>query len=290
MTTTATATPATNPVAQAAESVVAAPQANDDYSSLLLADETPKTPEPEATPEVATPEPEADAAATPEQQVTQQPGTPDKAMQKLQQDLAATQRLLIELAGKQAAGDPLTQREQQRVEQATRKVDAVKKAIADKSFDLFEHGGDIAEALLEVVEENGSLRQQVESQGKTLAQMQEQVVWDKLAATYQGVDVRKVWDQAAKEAEPYADYGQAAYQRRADELFHQRCDAASKSVKAKVANTTKPTLPSVPAKTPVTPGGARVTQQVSQPAITTPASQEDAAMADYMKLVVPEGA
>lgn len=282
--TMAEATPAaaaTPPAEQPAATV----QGDNNLDSLFEAEPTPveQPANAEATP-AAVAEPEPETAA----QQQHQEGTPDKALQKVQQELATTQRTLEQLLAKVSANEPLTEKQQQQVAQAPSKVAALRKAIADRTFDLFENGADLAEVLVQQQEQIEQLSQVVRQQNQEVAQVSEATLWKELSAKYPGVNVRQVWDQAAKDSEHYRRHGAEAHRERADELFHQRCDAAAKSVKAKAGTApTKPTVAtSKPSPTPVTPGGARVTSQQAPPTATAPASQGDKEMRDYLNLVV----
>lgn len=284
-------------------------KANEDFSRLLLepdaaaeaAPETTTTPAPETkvdepatAAEGVTTEAKVDDAATQSATAGQQqnvPGTADKALQKMQQDLSATQRLLDNALTLLNSGQTLSPKQRQQVEQAPRKIQTLKDAIAKRgSFDPFEDGDMVAEAIDEQDGDVSHLRQTVGQLTETVTTLQEQITFDRLATAYAGVDVRKVWDKAVADAAEYREFGAAAYQKRADELFHTRCANAVAAIKAKTGtaaapSTATPTTSTKPSPTPITPGGASVTTTSTPPSTKAPASANDRYMQDYMKLV-----
>ncbi len=218
------------------------------------------------------------------------PGTPDKALQRLQQDQSAIGRTLEAMLAKMESGAPLTTKEQQKLEQAQRKFDVLKEAIANRTFDLFDNGTDLAEAVLEGGADVDELRQHVVHQAKQLDELRESFVFDRLAEKYEGVDVRALWKTAQAEAAPYARFGEEAMQLRSDELFHSRAAATAKSIKAKKELEAKSGKPALPGKapTPITPGGAKVTLPKGTPAPTAKVNEDERDMKAYMKLVVTD--
>lgn len=258
-----------------------------DYAKLLVTDDAPateaETPEPAAetveTPvEPETPEPEAT-----EPEKVETPGTPDKVLQRMQQDLSAATRQLAELTEKQAAGVALTPKEEAKVETATRKLDAVRKALKDKGaqFDVLDDGmgAAIAETLdehdrtaEELRKDNQQLSARLERIERATAAQQQAANWQANEEKYPGVNVRDIWDKAASDAIEASGFTAEEIQADprltkaitnvASRTFHDRADAATKSIKAKQPAPPPPDKKPAATRTasPVTPGGARVAQ------------------------------
>jgi hypothetical protein len=250
---------------------------------------------PEATPAEGEGQGEAAAAATPPKEgegqpaaevpaATQpQPGTPDKALQKLQQDAAAALRKIDALEAKVANGQPLSQQDQQQLQQGKRKLDEVRQKL--KANDVVDT--DVAAAVVEQGDEVQQLRQQLQTVQQTLQQQQEQAFWADVAARYPGVNHREVLDKAWQDAAETIGQDNPALGKLASKLFHERVDAAAKSVAAKRGTTTSPPAPPAANKkpgTPVTPNGARVSVQTGVTQAPQP-SEEDVHMRDYLSLV-----
>jgi hypothetical protein len=255
----------------------------DDFAELL-AEEKPA--------EQATTTPGQQAADTVQTQAAdtlagqQAPEGFDKALQKVQQDLANVTRLLE----RQGQGEQLTAKEQKVVAEAPRKLDAIRKAITDKKFDVFDQGTELGEALVELADHNESLKKLVADQQAALEELRVEQSWKMVTEQYPGVNVAKVWETAQKNAWPYRRFGDEAYQARADELFHSIAQNTLASIEAKKNGGGKPaeTKPSA-APTPITNQGGRVTVTPGQPVKSTaPASQEDAEMKAMLDLVSDE--
>jgi ribosome assembly protein YihI (activator of Der GTPase) len=110
------------------------------------------------------------ADQTAEETPKEQPGTPDKALQKVQQDLATLTRLME----RQQSGQTLTANEQKVVNEAPRKLDAIRKAIGEKKFDVFEHGNEVGDALVEVASDTDLLKKAVGAIGQQLVELQQE--------------------------------------------------------------------------------------------------------------------
>jgi hypothetical protein len=284
----------------------------DDLQSLLLTQDPVVTETAEATPpttEAAT-ETQATAETTtaaplaePQTTTEAQPGTPDKAMQKLQQDLSAATRKLDELTAKIDSGQTLTPVEQKQVQQSQRKIDQVRQALSEKDpkkgFDIYDHGEATAEGLVELDGVVQSQQKQIKDLQTHLDQIrqhdsQREAVsnFEHAQRQYAGVNVQDVWSKAVDDAltmtglpPEQVQHGTPAWnavQNVAVRLFHTRAGAASKTVATKTAAATTTT----PAPKP-TSAGPRVTVQTDvTPA--KPLSPDDQAMKDYLALVKNE--
>jgi cell division septum initiation protein DivIVA len=179
------------------------------------------------------------------------PGTPDKALQKLQQDLAAQQRKIDSLLTKAEEGTGLTPSERKEVVKAQRKIDAVREAMKT-GFDIVDRGDDLAAGLVETDDEVQTLKTRLDKLEKEKEQQSASSTWNQVKTDYQGVDVDAVWKKAVADAvETIGDIPGATH-KLASRFFHDRAKAASQSVAAKTGK--QPT-----GKATVNPGGARVT-------------------------------
>lgn len=200
-----------------------------------------EAPKPE-TVEKAEPETPADSQEDPK------PGTPDKALQKVQQDLSAANRKLEELTAKVDRGESLTAKDQKNLARARRTIDELSEGELDLIGDD-DAGKKLVKAISETDDEVASLRRELDEIRETQA-------WEREQAKYPGVDIRAVWGKALADAQAYERFGPAAYQQRAYDLFTERCSSASASVAAKKEKEQRP-MPSRPTP-PVTPGGGKL--------------------------------
>lgn len=245
-----------------------------------------------------------------------QPGTPDKALQKLQQNFAASTRKLDEIAAKLESGQALTGKEQQQLQTERRNLDAVREAMKAKGadFDLLEHDTAIAETLIEhdegltgVRKELAETRELVNELRQDRAAAQAQADWAANEQAYPGVQVKTVWSKAIQDAVrmcgvqdpsklPADSPLHGAIEHAANELFHARAAAAAKGVQGRppAAGAGKPgkapqqqqqqTPRSAP---PVTPGGTRVTQGSGVVSTGEP-SEDSRYIQDALSLVVDD--
>lgn len=206
-------------------------------------------------------------------------GTPDKVLQRMQQDLSAATRKLEELSAKADAGQPLTPKETQQVAKAQRKLESIRADLAAKGaeIDVLDHGDAIAETLIEQDQTLADVNRRLAAQEAELNQLraerqqaQTQSNWSEVEKLYPKVDLKSTWENSVAEALEMT--GISAEQAQGDprlmtvarnaanRIFHARASAAAKSVAAKApeAKTNKTTTRSNP---PVTPGGARVVQK-----------------------------
>lgn len=211
------------------------------------------------------------------------PGTPDKALQKMQQDLAAAQRKLDDLNAKIDAGEALSPREKEQQQAATRSLDKIRDGLAKKgeAFDVLDHSKAIADTLLETDDALAEVRKELKQTRAEVAELrkgnqasQSDQAWKAVQQEYAGVNVNAVWDKSladtmeamgidAETAKATPALGQALINA-ASKTFHQRADAARKSAAGKsggAAAAAAATTTTTPRTTPpVTPGGARVSE------------------------------
>lgn len=256
------------------DAAVQAPQLTDaELEALLIKkDDAPQATETAATPDAAKAKTDEaaelakkDEAAAPNAatESNPQPGTADKALQKMQQDLAASDRKLDALLTKVNAGQQLSQQEKQQAQQAQRKIDSIRAAIQANSYDTLEHGTALAESLIEQDQTVTGLVKQVGELSKQLSESRSTTTWSGLEKQYPGVDVYKAWDKCVAEAGAVIGTDNPQLQNLANTYFHQRCDIAAKSVAAKTEK--KP-----PSKAPVTPNGANPTLSTGAPSGAAP--------------------
>lgn len=126
-------------------------------------------------------------------------GTPDKALQKMQQDFAALQRELQSLKAGKATPE--------KIEKAERKADAIKKRLAEE-FDVFEAGKDLGEALVETADDVESLKQTVRKLESRLEERESAKSadenWSKAYSAYPEVDRGKLKDLWKSTVEKHA--------------------------------------------------------------------------------------
>lgn len=199
--------------------------------------------------------PEPAAEAKKEETPTAREGTPDKALQKLQQDLGVATRKIEELTAKLQSGQTLTTAERQQVQQQQRKVDALKAKLGGNQFNIVDDDALLADSVVEQDErlaslerQNAELKARLDATERRTAETDARSADAAIRAKYPDVDYGPIWEKCLAEAVEVLgeDANRNAIQRLADRDFHQRCDAAQKSIAAK-KGATKPT-PAVPPK------------------------------------------
>ena len=227
-------------------------------------------------------QPELEAVEQPEQPEppVHREGTPDKAMQKVQQDAIAIERKLDALMEKVDRGEKLSKRETAEVHQQKRKLDDIRQYLAGKKFDAIDHAEDVAGALVETDDRVAQLGQEVESLRNELLRTRASSAWGDAERRYPGVDHRGIWAKAQEDAVDLLGgtdgVSQEALHRLSSKLFHERADAASKGVAAKNK------APALPAKPKPTPGATAISgKQAGKPPV--PESDE---LAIYRHLAV----
>lgn len=240
------------------ETATPAPLSREDLvAGLIEPDSTPETPTDTPAETVTKPETPAETPAKLERE-----GTPDKALQKLQQDMSAAQRKLDKLVDKLDSGETLSASEKKEVAAAQRKIDAVRNAMkTGNEFDIVNEADNLAHSVVEVDDRVGTLEERLKQAEKALAERSQADSWAKHRSDYQGVDVDAVWQKAcADAAETIGTDSPEKTRLLASRFFHERCQAASKSIAGKSKT---------PAgKTPAT-GSGRVSSDTSRPSAVT---------------------
>lgn len=237
----------------------------------MVDDTTPAAAEPQTNPENEDPnkKPVADDGATitdataAEPDAKPAPGTPDKALQKMQQDLSATRRQMAELMAKVDSGQQLTPAEIEKARRGEERLTKIRSGLSAYGQQI-EGGTELAEQILELTEDreilgavaegHDAIREQLDRQGVELA-------WLKAEKKYPNTDVHKVWEKACGDAEERVHRKWAgvwetmtpqqqrqAISGEANELYEERCGA----VEAKARGTTANVAAATPnKKTPV---------------------------------------
>lgn len=250
-----------------------APLSPEELVAALVTDDTPQTPvepKPAETPSGDSTD-KNEGSEPPETPKEPREGTPDKALQKLQQDMAAAQRKLDKLVDKVESGETLTATEKKEVAAAKRKIDTVRAAMQTGSeFDIVAGGDDLAGGIVEVDDKVQSLEQRLARAEKALAERGQADSWTKVRNDYQGVDVDAVWTKACEDAADAIGTDQPDKTRLlASRYFHERCQAASKSISAKG----KPAP-----KTPAPVSSGRVSSDTGRPS-----GQQDSGESQYRR-------
>jgi vacuolar-type H+-ATPase subunit I/STV1 len=277
--------------------------------------ETPAEPEPEPVAEEPAAEPETPPEETPSEEPTEPvaevptepeappaaPGTPNKALQKAQQERSAVDRQLAEIKALiEQQGNKATPAQIEKVERLQEKAEQVADEIdvllaPGYEANPFEDQTKIVKKVKSQDNELSTLKQRLAAVEARAEAAEAESNWSKLESRYTGVDVRKAWQDAIAQAQ--AEGFEADLTKRANQLFHQ--NAAASVVAAKPATPAPATAPippkakpAQPATTtarkapPVTPGGASVT--VKSGAINRPAPVSQEAKMDSLmnRLVV----
>ena len=207
------------------------------------------------------------------------PGTPDKAMQKIQQDVATSLRLVSELTAKLEAGGTLTPKEADKFELSKQRLDQIRNKLRDKTLDPYEDGVELAQAAIDQAD-------RIEQLERSLAERESRVddtaaaaaVWSAQQAKFPGVDVKAVWEKSIEAATALCgdDASEATLKHATQRIYEERATNAVKAVKAK----TPPAAPAVPAKkvVPATPNGARFVVPASSTPNKAAVSEDDHAM------------
>jgi hypothetical protein len=283
------------------------------------AEETPaETTAEEAKAETTTEEPKAETPAEPKAEEKpaepeRREGTPDKALQKVQQDLATALRKLDELSVRKAEqGGELTQQQEKQVQQQTERVSKLAEFLKDGyDFDPFKD----LPVITKVVDELDTKAVQREARDAELqrrldaleaklaeqnAKTEEENFWASFQKENPGVDGRAIWDECLKAGATRGKSGDSL-QAYADGLFTAKLEAAKAAAAApkpaeKPASTPAKPAPqtakrtTAPAAPPKTPGGTAVNVRSGGAAASAKPADEfsDEAMeAFYANLVKP---
>lgn len=178
----------------------------------------------EAVEEVAEEAEGAPAEETPEQQP--KPGTPDKALQKMQQELGNVTRQLAALTEKKNSGE-LSDADKSKLAKAQERIQKIRQFASEDP---------IAEHVLELTEEvgkTGTLEAELKATKDRLAVLENDRAWGRARERFAGLDVDAIWDKATTDAAETLgpDGTTAAVQRLASKFFEDRCEAAKKRLK-----------------------------------------------------------
>jgi hypothetical protein len=294
------------------DAVVKSPEIGDDYDDSLLltpessaSEETPVEPEPTAE----TPEPvvEAEMPVEPVAEATEEtseteteptpeakpaPGTPDKALQKVQQRESAVERKLdallavIEKQG-QATPEQVAQAQQLQQQHADVKDDLAEilnQKPEDMDFEAAGKGLHVVGKRLKALEEAlESERREKQELKKSLSTIQQDRTWSAYESQYPGIDVRSEWQSVYDTTrQRYGHLGEQAVLQFASDRFHEQAASKIQKPQPKAAESTpkptpKPATTTTHKAAPPTPGGGQVTVKGSQthkPAATETPEQE----------------
>jgi hypothetical protein len=297
----------------ASEDAVVAPQKAEFTDDDLITPDEPAVeskvePEPEPTAETpdaetvvsdAEPEPEpvaeatdAEPEATTEEPVAEEPrpGTPDKALQKVQQKESAIERkldALLERLSNQTT--PPTKEQVAQVKDLQQQHAEVKDELEtlleqkDADIDVFAASKQIAKSALEtkrgvktVADDVAALTKKIEALESENARQRQQSAWSDYEKSYPGVQVQTLWNETyADVAKRYAHLGQQAVLQFASDRFHEIAASKAKATTPKPAEPKpqpKPTQTATHKPTPTTRGGGQVTVKAS-PTKTKPADE-----------------
>jgi hypothetical protein len=164
---------------------------------------------------------------------TPKPGTPDKALQKMQQELGnATREIAALKEQKAASGGELTQAQQAKLAKAQQRIEKIRGYVSSPD-DVMPEVAPIAEHLLDIDERLGkqdSLEAELRETKAQLAYLMNDHSWGKARAKYPNLDVDAIWEKANKDAAEMIgeDATDKQVNRVASKMFEERCEAAKK--------------------------------------------------------------
>lgn len=172
----------------------------------------------------------------PETREQPKPGTPDKALQKMQQELGNVTRELAALKEQKATGE-LSEAQKQKLAKAEERLTRIRSfANRPDRNDLPSEVDPVADHLLELTEKVGkqdSLEEQLRAANDRLERLENARNWEVARAKFSGLDVdaiwEKAWNDAAKVLRGKGD--EEAQKNVASNLFEERCEAAKKRLK-----------------------------------------------------------
>lgn len=168
-------------------------------------------------------------------------GTPDKAMQRMQQDLGNVTRQLAALTEKKQEQGELSEADKAKLERVQIRLEKIREYADDP---IAEHVLDLTER----ISEQGNLKAELYAAHRRLASLENYINWDRARTKYNGLDVDAIWEKASYDAgDTLSDTGAPpqAINRLASKLFEDRCEAAKKRLKdgperGKANNSTSP--------------------------------------------------
>lgn len=234
-----------------------------DLKTLIVDEEPAKEPVAEKEVEAEKAESEPKEPKPDEAETLKAEGTPDKALQKVQQDMATAMRTMNELKEKLDTGKDLTAKEQAKLEKAESSIDRIRKAMAGDDFDVLDNAKPMAEALLEAHEKNASLESRLNRIEKRDAEEQTNRFFAEAGRKFPGVDAEAVWKKAAEDTmalleltpdEMNDERLRSKAVNATTKMFNERCSNAAKAIVAKggIAPKTGKPAPTI------TPGGAKI--------------------------------
>lgn len=151
------------------------------------------------------------------------PGTPDKALQKVQQEIGNLSRQLADLSAKKAATGELSDADKAKLAKAQERLERVRELSGDP----------IADHLLDLTEKVSkadAIEAELKETKARLAALENDRGWERARQKYTGLDVDAIWDKAnADAAETLGDDATPKQiTRLASKWFEERCDAAKK--------------------------------------------------------------
>jgi uncharacterized protein YfkK (UPF0435 family) len=173
---------------------------------------------------------------------TPKPGTPDKAMQKMQQELGNVTRQLEALQEKKEAGQQLTEAEKAKLAKAEQRLTKIRQFVArPERNEIPSEADDIAEEVLDIrekVNQQEALKTELERTQDRLKKLENERNWRVIKEEYKGLDTDAIWDKALSDAlETLGETGtQETVERVASKWFHERCEAAKKRLENGAAN------------------------------------------------------
>lgn len=183
---------------------------------------------------------------------TAKPGTPDKALQKMQQELGNVTRELAALKEQKVTGE-LSEAQKAKLAKTEQRLEKIRQYA--NRFDREEMPSEvdpIADHVLDLTEKVGrqdGLESQLREANARLAALENDHNWRVAEAKYAGLDIKAIWTKAQTDADEVlgADSPTAAKNRLASKWFEERCDAAKKRQKesAEPQRTSGGTAPSL---------------------------------------------
>lgn len=238
--------------------------------------------EPTDEPTKTEPEVEVDAGDKAEGDKPKE-GTPDKALQKLQQELGNATRQIAALQQKVEQPGGLSETDKAKLAKAQQRLTKIQAHVnrPDRQ-DLPSEVDDVAEEVLDLREKVSRQEQLEAALNETtarLAMLENDRTWTVVRSKYEGLDIDAIWKKANKDADETLgeDGTDRAKHKLASRLFEQRCEDAKKRLKDdgdKSSANNKGTAKA--------PSGYRVGDAVKQAPVL---SEEEEALAEARSLV-----
>lgn len=156
-------------------------------------------------------------------------GTPDKALQKMQQDLSAATRRMDQFQEKLDAGETLTPKEKGQLDASRERLEKIRAKLTEAEYDPFdaETSKSVAQSVIELSERLDETRAELADEREQRAMDAETRAWEKAEGKWPGLNHKEIWDKAAAEAtEDIGDDDPVKHNKLASKYFRTRCDAA----------------------------------------------------------------